>query len=124
MTTSIDTAPARRLPRRGIQMTESALAEVMRLRERRGGDLMLRVGVKGGGCSGLSYTMDFEEESNVTAHDEVFDHSGFKVVSDKKSLLFLYGLVLDYSDELLGGGFKFNNPNAERSCSCGSSFSA
>lgn len=123
MTTT--TAPTtRRLPRRGIKMTDAALAEVLRLRERRDEDLILRVGVKGGGCSGLSYTMVFEQADNLTANDEVFDHAGFKVVSDKKSLLFLYGLVLDYSDDLLGGGFKFNNPNAERSCSCGSSFSA
>jgi iron-sulfur cluster assembly protein len=116
--------PTRRLPRRGIKMTDVALSEVLRLRERKGEDLLLRVGVKGGGCSGLSYTMNFEDVGNIGPNDEVFDHEGFKVVSDKKSLLFLYGLVLDYSDDLLGGGFQFNNPNAERSCSCGSSFSA
>jgi len=118
------TSAPKRLPRRGIKMTDAALNEILRLRERRGDDLLLRVGVKGGGCSGLSYTMDFEQPENVTERDEVFEQSGFKIVSDKKSLLFLYGLVLEYSDDLLGGGFKFNNPNAERSCSCGSSFSA
>ncbi|AGY59695.1 HesB/IscA family protein [Gloeobacter kilaueensis] len=123
MTSSSTTTP-RRLPRRGIQMTENALAEVRRLCEGRSEDLILRVGVKGGGCSGLTYTMDFEDAANIGERDEVFDHDGFKLVSDKKSLLFLYGLVLDYSDELLGGGFQFNNPNAERTCSCGSSFSA
>ncbi|MBC8123685.1 MAG: iron-sulfur cluster assembly accessory protein [Gemmatimonadaceae bacterium] len=111
-------------PKKGIQMTDTALERVLGLREDQGIDLILRVGVKGGGCSGLSYTMNFEDPGNITQHDEVYDYDGFKVVSDKKSLLFLYGLVLDYSDSLLGGGFKFNNPNAERSCSCGSSFSA
>jgi iron-sulfur cluster assembly protein len=119
------TTATRRLPRRGIQMTDTALQQILSLRDQRGGeDLLLRVGVKGGGCSGLSYTMDFETPDNVTDRDEIFEQNGCRIVSDKKSLLFLYGLVLDYSDELLGGGFKFNNPNAERSCSCGSSFSA
>ncbi len=113
------------IKKKGIQMTANALEEVLRLRERRPDDLFLRVGVKGGGCSGLSYTMDFDRPENITVHDEVYDYdAGFKVIVDKKSLLFLYGLVLDYSDDLLDGGFKFNNPNAERSCSCGTSFSA
>jgi len=110
---------------KGIRMTQAALEEVLRLRERKGEELFLRVGIKGGGCSGLSYTMNFDEPDNVTPRDEAFDYEGgFKVVVDKKSLLFLYGLELDYSDDLLGGGFKFNNPNAERSCSCETSFSA
>jgi iron-sulfur cluster assembly protein len=109
---------------KGIQLTDSGLKEVLRLRERKGADLWLRVGVKGGGCSGLSYTMDFDSPDSVTEHDEVYSYaSGFSVIVDKKSLLYLYGLVLDYSDDLLGGGFKFVNPNAQRSCSCGSSFS-
>jgi iron-sulfur cluster assembly protein len=110
---------------KGIRMTAEALEEVLRLRERKGEDLLLRVGIKGGGCSGLSYTMDFDKPENITARDEAFDYDGgFRVVVDKKSMLFLYGLTLDYSDDLLEGGFKFNNPNAERSCSCGTSFSA
>jgi len=110
---------------KGIRMTDTALEEVLRLRERKGEDLILRVGIKGGGCSGLSSTMDFDKPENITPRDEAFDYEGgFKVVVDKKSMLFLYGLTLDYSDELLDGGFKFNNPNAERSCSCGTSFSA
>ncbi|WP_287130218.1 iron-sulfur cluster assembly accessory protein [Candidatus Cyanaurora vandensis] len=110
---------------KGIRMTQAALDEVLQLRERKGEDLYLRVGIKGGGCSGLSYTMSFEDPTNVTPRDEAFSYEGgFQVVVDKKSMLFLYGLELDYSDDLLGGGFKFNNPNADRSCSCGSSFSA
>jgi iron-sulfur cluster assembly protein len=108
---------------KGIKMTESALQEMLRLRAEKGTDLSLRLGLKGGGCSGLSYTMDFEEPDKVTPKDEVFDYEdGFRLVIDKKSLLFLYGLELDFSDDLLAGGFKFNNPNAQRSCSCGASF--
>lgn len=121
MSTATTTKPRSK----GIRMTDAALEEVLRLRSRKGEDLLLRVGIKGGGCSGLSYTMDFEQADKITPRDETFDYEGgFRVVVDKKSLLFLYGLTLDYSDDLLEGGFKFNNPNAERSCSCGTSFSA
>ncbi len=105
-------------------MTETALKQVQSLRDRQGGNLCLRVGVRQGGCSGLSYTMDFEALDQVKENDEVFDYDGFKVVCDPKSLLYLYGLVLDYSDALIGGGFQFTNPNATQSCGCGKSFSA
>jgi iron-sulfur cluster assembly protein len=109
---------------RGIQMTDAALNHVLMLREKQGTDLCLRVGVRGGGCSGMSYTMNFEDPSNIQESDEVFDYSGFKVVCDPKSMLYLYGLVLDYSDALIGGGFQFTNPNADQTCGCGKSFSA
>jgi iron-sulfur cluster assembly protein len=109
---------------RGIQMTDSALKQVFALRDKQGQDLCLRVGVRQGGCSGMSYTMDFEDPSKITDKDEVFDYSGFKVVCDPKSLLYLYGLVLDFSDAMIGGGFKFTNPNANQTCGCGTSFSA
>jgi iron-sulfur cluster assembly protein len=109
---------------RGIQMTDAALKQVLALQERQGKDLCLRVGVRQGGCSGMSYTMDFEDISNATEHDEIFDYEGFHVISDRKSLLYLYGLVLDYSDAMIGGGFQFSNPNATQSCGCGKSFSA
>jgi iron-sulfur cluster assembly protein len=111
-------------PPRGILMTDAALQHVVMLREKQGKDLCLRVGVRGGGCSGLSYTMDFEDPNNIRAEDEVYDYDGFKVVCDPKSLLYLYGLMLDYSDALIGGGFKFTNPNADQTCGCGKSFSA
>lgn len=107
----------------GILMTESALKHVLELRTKQGRDLCLRVGVKGGGCSGMSYAMDFEDPQNIRAEDEVFDYDGFKVVCDPKSMLYLYGLVLDYSEALIGGGFKFTNPNANQTCGCGTSFS-
>lgn len=82
----------------------------------------LRVGVKGGGCSGLSYTMQFEEKP--TDHDKIQDSDGVRIFVDPKSYLYLNGLTLDYSTDLIGGGFKFVNPNATRTCSCGTSFSA
>jgi iron-sulfur cluster assembly protein len=108
---------------RGIQMSESALRHVLFLREKQGKDLCLRVGVRQGGCSGMSYLMDFEDPNNIQASDEVFDYEGFKVVCDPKSMLYLYGLMLDYSDAMIGGGFQFTNPNANQTCGCGKSFS-
>ena len=81
----------------------------------------LRVGIKGGGCSGLSYTMDFDDKIEST--DEVVEADGLKVVIDRKSLLYLYGTQLTYSDGLNGKGFQWVNPNASRTCGCGESFS-
>ena len=81
----------------------------------------LRVGVKGGGCSGLSYVMDFDDKIEPT--DEVVDVDGLKVVIDRKSVLYLYGTELTYSDGLNGKGFQWENPNASRTCGCGESFS-
>ncbi|MEB3309467.1 MAG: iron-sulfur cluster assembly accessory protein [Snowella sp.] len=107
---------------KGIQLTESALNHVLMLRQQQGKDLCLRVGVRQGGCSGMSYMMDFEEISQITEHDDVFDYDGFKIVCDRKSLLYLYGLVLDYSNAMIGGGFQFTNPNANQTCGCGKSF--
>ena len=82
----------------------------------------IRVGVKGGGCSGLSYTMDLCE--SPAEEDKVFDFEGLKVFCDKKSYFYLNSLTLDYVDKLMDGGFKFINPNATATCGCGSSFSA
>jgi iron-sulfur cluster assembly protein len=107
---------------KGIQLTETALKHVIMLREQQGKDLCLRVGVRQGGCSGMSYMMDFEEEGKINDRDEVFDYDGFKIICDKKSLLYLYGLVLDYSNAMIGGGFQFTNPNANQTCGCGKSF--
>jgi iron-sulfur cluster assembly protein len=120
MTQATQTQPQQR----GILMSETALKHVLELRDRQGSDLCLRVGVKGGGCSGMSYTMDFEDPANIRPEDEVYDYDGFKVVSDPKSMLYIYGLMLDYSTALIGGGFKFTNPNATQTCGCGTSFSA
>lgn len=108
---------------RGILMSDAALRHVTALRNSQAKDLCLRVGVRQGGCSGMSYTMDFEDPSNIRENDEVFDYEGFQVVCDPKSMLYLYGLMLDYSDALIGGGFQFTNPNANQTCGCGKSFS-
>ena len=81
----------------------------------------LRVGVKGGGCSGLSYVMDFDDE--ISEMDEVVDLGDLKVVIDKKSVLYLFGTELQYSSGLNGKGFQWVNPNASRTCGCGESFS-
>lgn len=82
----------------------------------------LRVGVKGGGCSGLSYVMDFD--NTIESTDEIVDvDGGLKVVIDRKSVLYLYGTELNYSDGLNGKGFQWENPNASRTCGCGESFS-
>jgi iron-sulfur cluster assembly protein len=110
--------------KQGILMTDAAIRQVLSLREKQGKDLCLRVGVRQGGCSGMSYVMDFTDISMVGEHDDVFDYEGFKVVCDRKSLLYLYGLVLDFSDAMIGGGFQFTNPNATQTCGCGNSFSA
>jgi iron-sulfur cluster assembly protein len=107
---------------KGIQLTEAALKHVLAIREKQGTDLYLRVGVRQGGCSGMSYMMDFEDPSRVQEKDQVFDYDGFKIVCDPKSMLYLYGLVLDYSNAMIGGGFQFTNPNANQSCGCGKSF--
>jgi len=81
----------------------------------------LRVGVKGGGCSGLSYVMDFDNKIEDTDETVEID-GGLKVIIDRKSVLYLYGTELDYSDGLNGKGFQWGNPNASRTCGCGESF--
>ncbi|MFT3824378.1 MAG: iron-sulfur cluster assembly accessory protein [Chitinophagaceae bacterium] len=81
----------------------------------------VRVGVKGGGCSGLEYQMKFDTE--MKQGDEVFEDKGIKIVVDFKSLLYLYGTELDYTGGLNGKGLTFKNPNATKTCSCGESFS-
>ena len=81
----------------------------------------IRVSVKGGGCSGLMYDLSFDPEVNDS--DEVFEDKGVKILVDKKSLLYLLGTTLDFSDGLNGKGFQFVNPNASRTCGCGESFS-
>lgn len=105
-----------------IQMTENAAKHLrsMKADEGKSGEYFLRVEVKKGGCSGLSYKMNFENE--LKAGDKVFEHFGEKVVVDGQSFLYLIGMTLDYSGGLNGRGFIFENPNASKSCGCGSSF--
>jgi len=93
-------------------MREASIAE--------NNDYFLRVSVVGGGCSGLSYKMDFDNEPKPM--DQVFEDNGLKVVTDLKSFLYLVNTTLDFSDGLNGKGFYFSNPNASRTCGCGESF--
>ncbi|KAA3617392.1 MAG: iron-sulfur cluster insertion protein ErpA [Calditrichaeota bacterium] len=83
-------------------------------------DGFIRVGIKGGGCSGFTYILDIEE--NQAESDQIFDYGGVKVLIDAKSIVYLAGTELDYTDGLNGSGFVFNNPNAQKTCGCGSSF--
>jgi iron-sulfur cluster assembly protein len=104
-----------------ITVSESAKKKVASLMAEEGLENgFIRVGVEGGGCSGLSYKMNFDTE--LKPEDQVFEHNGVKVAVDKKSLLYLIGTELDYSGGLNGKGFTFNNPNASRTCGCGESF--
>ena len=106
-----------------IQLTETAQKEVKRLIEQHSKpDAFLRLGVKGGGCSGMTYDVKFDDQLN-RQFDREFDVSGVKVVCDMKSLLYIDGMTVDYSAELVGGGFRFINPKATGSCGCGTSFS-
>ena len=85
-------------------------------------DHFLRMSVEGGGCSGMTYKMDFENEKGE--FDKEFESNGLTIICDLKSWLYLKDIEVDYSDDLLNGGFKIKNPNAERTCGCGTSFSA
>lgn len=107
-----------------ITLSEKAVNEVKRLitEQKLPEDAGLRMGVRGGGCSGLSYALNFDTDQKET--DRVFNIDGVKVIIDSKSFLYLAGTTLDYTDGLNGSGFTFDNPNATQSCGCGSSFSA
>lgn len=105
-----------------IKITPKAMDHLKFLKSKVGTEKVLRMGVRAGGCSGMSYVMDFIDNSEVSDDDQHENYDGVKCVIDPKSLLYLYGMELDYSDELIGGGFKFSNPNAESSCGCGKSF--
>jgi iron-sulfur cluster assembly protein len=106
----------------GLFISDKALARVRQLMEEegRGPDHFVRVSVVSGGCSGLSYKMEFDSESRPT--DQVFTDKGMRIVTDRKSVLYLFNTTLDFSDGLDGKGFHFINPNASRTCACGESF--
>lgn len=106
-----------------ITVTDKAKDEIVTLLGQEGKTLdhNIRVSVKGGGCSGLMYDLSFDPE--IQDKDEVFEDKGIKILVDKKSLLYLLGTTLDFSDGLNGKGFQFVNPNASRTCGCGESFS-
>ena len=106
-----------------VNLSPLAIEEVRRMlktQHSESQDLGLRLGVKGGGCSGLSYSLNFDKKKEG---DNEFDFGGLKVLVDPKSLLYLQGTTLDYVDALEGKGFRFINPNANKTCGCGESFS-
>jgi iron-sulfur cluster assembly protein len=102
------------------ELAKSKIEELI-IKDKLDDTYFLRVGVKGGGCSGLSYVMEFDNKLNTG--DELFEDKGIKIVCDMKSLLYIFGTELDYSDGLNGKGFEWKNPNASRNCGCGQSFS-
>ena len=106
-----------------IHVTDKARERVKALMNESGYDVnyFLRVSVVGGGCSGLTYKLEFDNQ--VKEGDKIFEDKGIKIVCDRKSFLYLVGTELDFSDGLNGKGFQFNNPNASRTCGCGESFS-
>ena len=104
-----------------IEVTESAKNRIIELRKQEGqSQSHIRVAVKGGGCSGLMYDLEFETKPHEG--DEVFEDNDIKIFVDKRSMLYLLGTKLDFSDGLNGKGFQFINPNASRTCGCGESF--
>ena len=112
---------------KGILITNDAIEQISSLLKNQTDKKALRVGVRSGGCSGMSYTMDFVGRDEINPDDKVYDYSlsseqTFKVICDPKSLLYIYGMQLDFSKDLIGGGFNFVNPNASQTCGCGSSF--
>ena len=107
-----------------IKVSETAKTKVLQLMHEDGFDpttYYVRVGVKSGGCSWLSYDLKFDKSQNES--DKLFEDNGVKIVVDTKSFLYLIGTTLEYSGGLNGAGFVFNNPNANRTCGCGESFS-
>ncbi len=107
-----------------IKVSETAKKRVVNLMTEEGFDAstdFVRVGVKSGGCSGLSYELNFDK--SAAENDKVFEDNAVRIIVDKKSFLYLIGTTLEYSGGLNGKGFVFNNPNAQRTCGCGESFS-
>lgn len=111
-TTTIAAAP--------VQFTASAVAELKRLMETNPANRYLRVGVKGGGCSGLTYILGFDE---VQESDEQYNYEGIPLIMNKAHGIYLAGMEIDWQDGLNARGFSFNNPNASKTCGCGTSFS-
>ncbi|MDJ0554993.1 MAG: iron-sulfur cluster assembly accessory protein [Microcoleaceae cyanobacterium MO_207.B10] len=105
-----------------INLTKAAFQEIIRLKSKyKNPNALFRLKVKSGGCCSLCYIMEFSED--ISPEDQIYDQGMVKVVVDSQHLSYLNGLTLDYSEDLMGGGFRFNNPNAKVGCGCGNSFS-
>ncbi len=106
-----------------VKLTSGAIQQLLRIRHEQGvpNDYSLRIGVKGGGCSGFSYLLGFDEEKE---RDTIYDFEGIRIVMDKAHALYLLGMEIDWLEGLNNRGFIFNNPNAKETCGCGTSFSA
>jgi len=113
-------------PKSQIAVTEKAIRKIRQAFEKQGVDGVLRLGVLGGGCSGLSYQFKFDTKTRPTDHVFQFGEDGglVRIAVDPKSMLYLHGMTLDYQETLMQSGFLFHNPNAKKSCGCGTSFTA
>jgi iron-sulfur cluster assembly protein len=118
--------PQAEKPKPQIEVTEKAIRKIHQAFEKQGVDGVLRLGVLGGGCSGLSYQFKFDTKTRPSDHVFQFGDEGTRVriAVDPKSILYLHGLTLDYQETLMQSGFVFHNPNAKKSCGCGTSFTA
>jgi iron-sulfur cluster assembly protein len=125
MSTTTENPAAAAPPAKGIGVTDKAVARIRSAMEKEGispAEGGLRVGVQGGGCSGLSYNIRFD--SQPRERDRVFQYGDVRVFVDPKSFIYLHGMTLDYEDTLMHQGFVFKNPNSQKSCGCGTSFTA
>ena len=105
-----------------INLSKAAISEIRRIQvKHKQQEARLRLGVQAGGCAKLCYTIDFDQD--ITPGDHIYECDGLSLIVDTQSLNYINGLMLDYSEDLMGGGFRFHNPNAVASCGCGHSFS-
>jgi len=122
--TTITTEPPKAAPAKGLQVTDKAIVKIRSAMAKEGvspDQGGLRVGVQGGGCSGLSYNIRFD--SQPRERDRIFQFADVRVFVDPKSFIYLHGMTLDYQETLMQQGFVFTNPNASKACGCGTSFS-
>jgi iron-sulfur cluster assembly protein len=106
-----------------IHLSKAAISEIRRMYSHQQKlDAKVRVGIQTGGCADFFYTIEFDQ--TVNADDNLYDYSGISILIDSQSIRYLTGLTIDYSEDLMGGGFRFHNPNAVESCGCGNSFTA
>ncbi len=106
-----------------ISLTERAKEKMIKIAQEEGNLPLVRASLRGGGCAGFSYDLHYDDEDKITDVDEVFDHGGIRIVVDQMSLQYLEGTEIDYLEDLVGGGFKFNAPNSTGTCGCGNSVS-